>query len=136
MKLDIIKHKLEVFISSKCGGKYTIVRKALQKLLEETGLVSTYAYETEPASSINNENAYLSNLDHSDLIIILIDNKDGATSPVLAEEKRAKDMKLRMLYVFCDEDEKAPTPMQESIIVSQSQKFIVPRKKSIMQAKR
>ena len=125
MKLDIIKHKLEVFISSKCGGKYTIVRKALQKLLEETGLVSTYAYETEPASSINNENAYLSNLDHSDLIIILIDNKDGATSPVLAEEKRAKDMKLRMLYVFCDEDEKAPTPMQESIIVSQSQKFIV-----------
>lgn len=34
-----IKHKNRVFISSKCGGKYTIARKALKELLLSTGLV-------------------------------------------------------------------------------------------------
>ena len=32
-----IEHKLRVFISSKCGRKYTVVKKSLQKLFGVTG---------------------------------------------------------------------------------------------------
>lgn len=34
-----VEHKLKVFISSKCGGKYSVARKALKTLLEATGLI-------------------------------------------------------------------------------------------------
>ena len=46
MSYSGIEHKLNVFISSKCGGKYTIARKALKKLLEATGLVEAFVFET------------------------------------------------------------------------------------------
>ena len=42
MSYSGIEHKLRVFISSKCGGKYTVARKSLQKLLEVTGIASLY----------------------------------------------------------------------------------------------
>lgn len=120
-----IEHKLRIFISSKCGGKYTIARKALKKLLLSTGLVEVYAYEEEPASSEDNRSAYLEYVDGSNLCIFLIDNEDGATPPVLNEEKRAKDKQLRLLYIFCDENKKEATPMQEEIRASLSQKYKV-----------
>ena len=120
-----IKHKLRVFISSKCGGKYTIARKALQKLLDSTGLVETYVFETEPASSEDTKSAYLEYIDGSNLCVFLIDNKDGVPAAVLSEEKRAKDMKLRLLYIFCDENEKNETPMQQGIKDSLKQKYRV-----------
>ncbi len=125
MSYSGIEHKLRVFISSKCGGKYTIARKSLQKLLEVTGLVETYVFETEPASSEDTQSAYLGYVDGSNLCIFLIDNEDGVPPAVLSEEKRAKDKHLRLLYLFCDENKKEPTPMQEEVKTSLSQKYIV-----------
>lgn len=125
MNYNCIEHKLRVFISSKCGGKYTIARKALKKLLDSTGLVETYVFESEPASSEDTKSAYLEYVDGSNLCVFLIDNEDGVPAAVLSEEKRAKDKKLRLLYLFCDENEKKSTPMQQGIKVSLSQKYRV-----------
>jgi len=120
-----IEHKLRVFISSKCGGKYAIARKALKTLLETTGLVEVYAFETEPASSEDTQSSYLEYVDNSNLCIFLIDNGDDVPAAVLSEEKRAKDQQLRMLYLFCDENKKEETPMQNAIKKSMSQKYCV-----------
>ncbi|WP_195543182.1 hypothetical protein [Massiliimalia timonensis] len=125
MSSAMIKHPLRVFISSKCGGKYSIARKALETLLKSTGLVEVYVFENEPASSEDTQSAYLEYVDQSNLCIFLVDNQDGAPPAVLSEEKRAKDKSLRLLYIFCDEFEKRPTPMQESIKNSLSQKYQV-----------
>ena len=125
MSYSGIEHKLRVFISSKCGGKYTIARKSLQKLLEVTGLVETYVFETDPASSEDTQSAYLEYVDNSNLCIFLVDNEDGVPPAVLSEEKRAKDKRLRLLYLFCDENKKEPTPMQEEVRKLLSQKYFV-----------
>ena len=125
MSYSGIKHKLNVFISSKCGGKYTIARKALQTLLEATGLVAVYAFETEPASSEDVQSSYLENIDNSNLCIFLIDNEDGVPPAVLSEEKRAKDKQLRLLYLFCDENKKEETPTQNAIKTSMTQRYCV-----------
>lgn len=118
-----IGHKLRVFISSKCGGKYSIARKALKTLLEATGLIEVYAFETEPASSEDTKSAYLENIDESNLCIFLVDNYDGVPAAVLSEEKRAKDKGLRLIYIFCDEAKKEPTPMQQEIRDNLTQKY-------------
>ena len=125
MSYSGIEHKLRVFISSKCGGKYAIARKALKTLLDVTGLVETYVFEDDPASSEDTQSAYLEYVDNSNLCIFLIDNEDGVPPAVLSEEKRAKDKHLRLLYLFCDENKKDPTPMQEEIRASLSQKYLV-----------
>lgn len=125
MSYSGIEHKLRVFISSKCGWKYTIARKSLQKLLEVTGLVETYVFETDPASSEDTQSSYLEYVDGSNLCIFLVDNEDGVPPAVLSEEKRAKDKHLRLLYLFCDENKKEPTPMQEEVKASLSQKYLV-----------
>lgn len=125
MSSAMIKHPLRVFISSKCGGKYSIARKALETLLKSTGLVEVYVFENETASSEDTQSAYLEYVDQSNLCVFLVDNQDGASPAVLSEEKRAKDKSLRLLYIFCDEFEKTPTPMQESIKGSLSQKYKV-----------
>ncbi len=125
MNYSGIEHKLRVFISSKCGGKYTVARKSLQKLLDVTGLVETYVFETDSASSEDTQSAFLEYVDNSNLCIFLVDNKDGVPPAVLSEEKRAKDKHLRLLYLFCDENKKEPTPMQEEIKASLSQKYLI-----------
>ena len=125
MSYSGVEHKLRVFISSKCGGKYTVARKALKTLLEVTGLVEAYVFETEPGSSEDTVSAYLEYVDNSNLCIFLVDNADGVRPAVLSEEKRAKDKSLRRLYIFCDENQKEPTSMQEEIKTSFSQKYMV-----------
>lgn len=125
MSYSGIEHKLKVFISSKCDGKYAVARKALKTLFDVTGLVETYVFEDDPASSEDTRSAYLEYVDYSNLCIFLIDNEDGVPPAVLSEEKRAKDKHLRLLYLFCDENKKEPTPMQEEITSSLSQKYYV-----------
>lgn len=124
MALTGVDQKLRIFISSKCGGKYTIARKALKTILESTGLIEAYAFETAPASSEDTISAYLEYVDASNLCIFLVDNADGVPAAVLSEEKRAKDKGLRLLYLFCDEDKKEATPMQSEVRVSQSCKYV------------
>lgn len=69
MKDNTIKYKVKVFISSSCGGQYTIVRKGLKKLLEETNLATVYIFESSEASSQNVISSYINKLDDSDLCI-------------------------------------------------------------------
>lgn len=118
-----IEFKLRAFISSKCGGKYTIARKALKTLLKATGLIEVYAFETAPASSEDTQSAYLEYVDQSNLCIFLIDNEDGVPPAVLSEEKRAKAKGLRLIYIFCDETKKEKTPTQIEIQHSLSCKY-------------
>ena len=121
-----IKHKIRVFISSKCGGKYTIARKALKELLLSTGLVDEpYVFECESGSSEDTVSSYLDYIDESNLCIFLIDNKDGVPGPVLSEERRAKEKGLRLIYVFCEENKKEPTVMQTEIKNRMTQKYVV-----------
>lgn len=126
MSFATVEHKIRVFISSRCGDKYTIARKALKELLLSTGLIGeVYAYESEPASSENNVSSYLSYVDDSNLCIFLVDNQDDVTPAVISEQKRAKDTGKRQIYIFCDEREKCQTAMQKELIETQLCKFSV-----------
>lgn len=64
-------------------------------------------------------------MDTSNLCVILIDNKDDAPKAVIREQQRAKSRGLRMIYVFCDENKRKPTVMQEEIKENMSEKYIV-----------
>jgi len=125
MKDDTVKRKVSVFISSKCDDTYSIVRKALKTLLEETGLVSVYVFEDEPASSKVLGESYLDELDASDLVVFLVRNIDKVSEPVLIEHKRARSLDKRSLYVFCDDKCGEVTELQNELIQSHIVKFQV-----------
>lgn len=120
-----IRHKMNIFISSKCGQKYTVARKALDTLLRATGLAEVYVFEEEPGSSLDTRSAYLDEVERADLCVFLIDNKDGVSDSVLREQKRAKEKGLRLIYIFCDEEERKPTLMQQELTVSLTEKYFV-----------
>lgn len=110
-----IERKVRVFISSKCGGQYTIVRKVLKTMLEETGFCEVYAFETDYSSSIPVISAYLNELEASDVVIIIVDNNDGVTDPVQSEINRARELQKKMLFLFCDENKREATVLQQQI---------------------
>ena len=116
-------HRIRVFISSRCGGKYTIARQALRTILEATGLFEVYVFENEPASSINTQSAYLESLDQSNLCVFIIDNADDVSPAVQSEINRARELQLKQIYIFCDENKKEPTILQNEIKESLSQKY-------------
>lgn len=125
MRDATIEYKVKVFISSKCGGKYTLVRKALKSLLSETNIVQVFIFEELGASSQHVIDSYITKLDDSDLCVFLIDNKDDVPEAVLREQKRARELKKRALYIFCDEDKKEPTELQLEIRDSFREKYDV-----------
>ena len=45
MYISDVEHKLNVFISSKCGDRYTIARKTLKKLLVANLIAEKYHLE-------------------------------------------------------------------------------------------
>lgn len=116
MNSNTVEHKLNVFLSSKCGGKYSIMRKALKHLLVETGLTEVYCFETEPGSSESMPSAYLDYIDTSQLFVLIVDNKDNITAATLSEYKRAKELGKRILAIFCNEDSKEKTEIEKEII--------------------
>ena len=123
MRDGTIDYKVKVFISSKCGGRYNIVRKALKRLLEESNIATVYTFETSGPSSQNVVPSYISELEDSDLCIFLIDNADGIPDPVLTEYKRARQFDKKSIYLFCDENEKESTQLQNEIIENQREKY-------------
>ena len=108
-------NKINVFISSKCGAEYTIVRKALKALLDETGFCYVYCFENDYGSSLNVKSAYLSELSKSDVVIFLIDNMDGVTDPVQSEIDKARELNIKCIFLFCNENQKEPTPLQRDL---------------------
>ena len=108
--------KKRVFISSKCGGKYTYVRRELEILLKKTELFDVYNFDEEGSSASDVGTQYLSELTSSDIAIFLIDNKDGVTDPVFKEHTRAKEAGLKRHYLFCDEESKKTTILQAEVM--------------------
>lgn len=125
MRDGTIEYKVKVFISSKCGGRYTLVRKALKSLLSETNIVQVFIFEELGPSSQHVIDSYITKLDDSDLCVFLIDNKDDVSEAVLKEQKRARELKKRALYIFCDEYKKEPTQLQLEIRDSFREKYDV-----------
>lgn len=103
-----LKRKIRIFISSKIDDKYAPIRRQLQYLLLETGLYEDpFAFEAEPASSIETVGFYLTGLDDANVVVFLIDNVDGVSEGVQAEYQFAKRKdNLRKIYIFCNERSK------------------------------
>lgn len=115
MNFNTVKNKLRIFISSKIGGNYNIIRSALKTLLEETGLVNVYTFESSGARSRSAKIDYSTNIDESHVCIFLIDNSINVPDAVMDEHTRAKLLNKRRLYFFCDETEKTPTSLEKDI---------------------
>lgn len=123
MTSNTIEHKVSIFLSSKCGGKYEIMRKALRQLLLETGLTEVYCFETEPGSSESMPSAYLQYVDWSQLLILIVDNEDDISPATMSEFKRARELGIRILAIFCNEYSKNKTEVEQEIIAQNLCKF-------------
>lgn len=122
---DFIKRKVRVFVSSKCGGMYIVVRKNLGFMIEETGLCEAYVFEEDYGTSMPVVSSYLSELADSDLVVFLIDNKDGVTDPVQSEINRARELNKKCIFVFCDENERNATPLQTELQSQLKERYTV-----------
>lgn len=112
MRPTTVDHKVEVFISSSLGDKYKIVRNALRTLLLETNMTEVYAFEHQAASSRPPADNYLDKLEDSDIIVFLIDSAEDVHPGVLQEHLRARNLKKKSIYLFCNEYKKGPPPIQ------------------------
>lgn len=128
MTNETVKHKVNVFISSRCGGKYEIARKALEKLLNETGLVQCYCFETEPGCSMSMPSAYLDQIPLHQLFLLIVDNEDDISDATMAEYKKAKELGLRIVAIFCNETKKEKTEIENEIIQTGLCKFVTASK--------
>ena len=118
------EYKIKAFVSSQSGtNKYDNIRKTLKKLLEDTGLVQVYLFEDSHASTLDVEDSYLGKLEDNDVCIFLIDNKDDASEGVLKEHLRAQNLQKKSIYIFCDENEKNPTKIQNELKKSKKQQY-------------
>ncbi len=82
-----VKEKVKVFISSNIGEKYACIREALKLLLTETNMCEVYMFEDEGATSTDVVSSYMRKLERSDIVVYLIDNKDGIGEGTLKEKK-------------------------------------------------
>ncbi len=115
--------KVRVFISSECETeKYTAIRKKLKKRIEGTGIARVYIFEEGGPSTLTAEQDYLYGVDDSDVCVFLIDNADGVPEGVLREHQRAKSHPKKSIYIFCNENQKEPTHIQNEITGSQGPK--------------
>ncbi len=119
-----INHKMKIFISSKCGGKYTTIRRTLKKKLEEQNIFTVYCFEEEPASSEKLRDSYIKNLDSSQLMILIIDNKDGISDATFNEYKYARKLGIRIICIFNKGRAKQKTKFEQEIINSGECKFM------------
>ena len=122
-----ITNKVKVFISSKCDNpddyingsfQYGVMRKSLKLLLEETNICEVFAFESGNATSFSVMSSYMDALSDSNLVIVIVDNKDGITNATMKEINRARAQNLKCIYVFCDERQKEPTELQKELILS------------------
>lgn len=104
-----------VFISSKCGGKYDDVRANIKSKLENTGIIRVYEFEEQGASILSAEKHFSHHLKASDVCIFLIDNSDGITEGVQKEIDIVEKNNIKSIYLFCDENEKKKTKLEENL---------------------
>lgn len=120
-------NKVRVFISSNCDKapdkengnyKYSVMRKSLKLLLEETNICEVYVFEEGASTSYDVVSSYTGPLDDADVVIAIVDNKDGAGSGTQTELNRIRALNKKCLYIFCDEREKTPTEIQNQLLLS------------------
>ncbi len=87
-------------------------------MLEETGMIETYCFETEPATSVGLPDDYISELNDTQVLILLIDNKDGISDATLKEYQFAVAYQIKIIALFCDEYEHSQTEIEKEIIKS------------------
>lgn len=116
MQSTRIKEKVKIFISSNIGERYTLVRESLRLLLLETGMCEVYMFEDAGGRTSDVVSAYMRKLERSDIIVFLIDNKDGINGGTMKEVKRGRELKKKSIFLFCDEYEKEATELQKEII--------------------
>ena len=121
-KFLMVKRKIKVFISSKCGGKYDNVRLKLKETIENTNLAEVYLFEEAEASTLSAIDHYSLALQECDVCIFLIDNKDGISSGVQREIDIVNKYKIKALYYFCDENSKEKTILEKRLIGEQYSK--------------
>lgn len=119
-------NKVKIFISSKCDSKdsddlkYGVMRKALAFLLEETGLCDVFIFEKGTATSCSLEHSYMDPLADSDLVIVIVDNRDDVSSATRKEINRAKALNKKCIYIFCDQRQHEMTELQAQIQTDKS----------------
>lgn len=116
MQSTRIKEKVNIFISSNIGERYTLIRESLRLLLLETGMCKVYMFEEEGATTSDVVSSYMRRLERSDIIVFLVDNKDGINGGTMKEVKRGRELKKKSIFIFCDEREKESTELQKEII--------------------
>ncbi|KMT22967.1 hypothetical protein [Clostridium cylindrosporum] len=123
-----ITNKIKVFISSRCGKEYenyNKVRRQLKTSIESTGIADVYIFEGGGSSTQSAEQNYLYALDDSDVCLFLIDNADGVTDAIVREINRAKSHPKKSLYLFCNQNEKKSTQIQEELTGAKGAKYYV-----------
>lgn len=96
-----IDDKIKVFISSKIDEIFKPIRSSLIYLLKETGLVNNvYMYEKDGSKSCSNVSAYMDKIPQSDVILLLVNNDEGITDPIMDEYKCARSFNKRILIFF------------------------------------
>lgn len=115
MQDTIIRNKVNVFISSNCNKIFSIIRESMKVMLLETGLCQVYVFEETHATSYPVEQAFMYPLETSNLVVFLIDNSEPLGEGTLKEVKRARELKKKCIYLFCDEFDKKPTELQNEL---------------------
>ncbi|MGE6416097.1 hypothetical protein ACQKDD_18200, partial [Planococcus kocurii] len=77
------------------------------------------------ASTQSAQQDYLYALDDSDVCLFLIDNADGVTPAIVNEITRAKSHPKKSLYLFCNENQKKATQIQEELKGAKGSKYYV-----------
>ena len=96
----IKRKKLNIFISSNCGGRYTLVREALRLLLWKQECVKFICLRKKGPTTSDVVSSYMRRLERSDIIVFLIDNKDGIGEGTMKEVKRGRELKNEKAYFF------------------------------------
>lgn len=110
--------KIRVFISSKCGdrGRFDSMRRELASLVDSVPAFQAYLWERSGASTEQAGARYIAELDDCDVVVFIIDNKDGVTQGVQKEIERARQTNKRSFYYFCSELSDTETPLQRQLI--------------------
>lgn len=124
MRDERIKEKVRVFISSSCDKKYKSIRRALKLLLVETNICDVFVFEDEDGSTQDVVTSYMEPLERAELCVIIVDNKDNVTDATLTEINRARELKKKCLFIFCDEDTKTWTKLQEELTNGVNERYI------------
>lgn len=96
-----VYREIKVFISSRCVGDYSSIRRELYDLLESSVVFEPFMFEECGATSSQPKETYLRELIDSDVCIFIIRNGDGFSEGVLEEIDCAFQHKKKSFFYLC-----------------------------------